>query len=84
MSSSLVDTSLRRELEGDRAARVLSHGPQVRGQGQVVDLDDHAIGFVGELLPPAFVPALRRTASASSMFVTQAGVLLTGNPNALS
>ena len=44
-----------RELEGDRPARVLADKTQFGGQVQVVDLDHHAIGFVGKLVT-AFVP----------------------------
>ena len=47
----------RRELEGDGAARVLANEAQLGSQTQVVDLDDHAVGLVGQVIA-AFVPSL--------------------------
>ena len=45
----------RRELEGDGAARVLADEAQFGRQAQVIDLDDHAVGFVGQFVA-ALVP----------------------------
>ncbi len=46
-----------RELEGDGAARVLADEAQFGRQAQVVDLDDHAVGLVGQFVA-ALVPGL--------------------------
>ncbi len=39
-----------RELEGDGPARVFAHEAEFRGEAQVVNLDDHAVGLVGQFV----------------------------------
>ena len=70
-----------RELEGDGAARVLADEAQLARQGQVVDLDDHAVGLVGQFVA-ALVPG-DGVGDGLLDIVETPGLSVTGKPSDL-